>query len=77
METNAVRRSIVAAGMKHLTDDLEPVVWASVASVVLRALTGHDQAAPPRPGVTGGAELDPIEGFLAHVESLANQTDGT
>lgn len=71
IDTNSVRRSIVAAGMARLNsdDEIEPTAWAAVASVVLRALVGHDTAQPPI------AQPDALAGFLADVEQLANQTD--
>jgi hypothetical protein len=71
IDTNSVRRSIVAAGMARLNDDdeIEPTAWAAVASVVLRALVGHDSAQPPI------AQPDALAGFLADVEQLANTTE--
>ena len=68
MDTNEVRRSIVAQGMARLGEELDAGEWSQVASVVVRALNSHDTAAPPK------REPDAVEQWLSDVEHIANRT---
>jgi hypothetical protein len=69
MDTNTVRRAVIASAMAKLNDDdLDPADWAGIAGVVVRALNGHDNAQPPV------AAPDELSTFLDELNQIANTT---